>query len=238
MFCRLSFAFAGRREGRQPAQGAARLLERMGDVNLTAIEESEELQKTLRFSHQPEDRPRIGYRATGIGHRENQPGLAQALPRGLRRSQCQIPRVFPHLFRGGAPPRSHRRERPARDRVEIVANPPGKRFLQNIELLSAARRHSPRRLLSPSSWSSHRRSASSTSGCAAGRSQRGPLQRSRARDDGPFAVHHRHTQSTHDGDRRPSVRVTMEEPASQNWSRSTFGPYASRRRRCPETWPA
>ena len=63
------------------------LIDRMGEINLTAIEESEELQKRFDFLTDAEGRPRVGPRAARGGHREDQPRLAQALPRDVRRRQ-------------------------------------------------------------------------------------------------------------------------------------------------------
>ena len=113
------------------------LLERMGDVNLTAIEESEELQKRYDFlTNQKADlESAIARLETAI----------EKINRASRKRFREVfdavngkfQEVFPHLFRGG---RAHLALTDETDLletgVEIVANPPGKKIMQNIELLS------------------------------------------------------------------------------------------------------
>jgi hypothetical protein len=61
----------------------------MGEINLTAIEEFEELSK--RFDFLPaEDRPGGGARAAREGDRQDQQDLARAFPRDLRRGERQV----------------------------------------------------------------------------------------------------------------------------------------------------
>ena len=109
----------------------------MGEINLTAIEESEELQKRFDFLTTQRTDLESADLAAGGGDREDQPRLAQAVPRDVRRRQRQVPRVFPRLFGGG---RAHLALTDESDLLEtgvdIVANPPGKKVMQNIELLS------------------------------------------------------------------------------------------------------
>ena len=114
------------------------LIERMGEINLTAIEESEELQKRFDFltTQKADLESAIAQLETAI--EQHQPHVAQALPRDVRRGQRQV--------RGGVPAHVRRRARPAwcspttsdmlETGIEIVANPPGKKVGQNIELLS------------------------------------------------------------------------------------------------------
>ena len=81
------------------------LIERMGEINLTAIEESEELQKRFDFLTDAEGRPRIGDRPARDRDRAHQPDVAQAVPRDVRRGERAVP--------GGVPAHVRRRQAPA-----------------------------------------------------------------------------------------------------------------------------
>jgi chromosome segregation protein len=113
------------------------LLERMGDVNLTAIEESEELQK--RFDFLTSQRADL---ESAIARLES---AIEKINRASRKRfrevfdavNAKFQEVFPHLFRGGRAALALTDENDLLETgVEIVANPPGKKILQNIELLS------------------------------------------------------------------------------------------------------
>jgi chromosome segregation protein len=113
------------------------LIERMGEINLTAIEESEELQKRFDFlTTQKEDlESAISQLETAIER------INRASRKRFREVfdavNSKFQEVFPRLFGGG---RAHLQLTDDGDLletgVEIVANPPGKKVMQNIELLS------------------------------------------------------------------------------------------------------
>ena len=113
------------------------LIERMGEINLTAIEESEELQKRFDFltAQKPDLESAIGSsrRPSSSINRTSR----QALPRDVRRGQRAVP--------GGVPAHVRRRQASLgltdesdmlETGIEIVAKPPGKKVSQNIELMS------------------------------------------------------------------------------------------------------
>ena len=113
------------------------LIERMGEINLTAIEESEELQKRFDFlTAQKNDLE------SAIAQLES---AIEKINRASRKRfretfdavNAKFCEVFPRLFGGG---RAHLSLTDPEDLletgVEIVANPPGKKVMQNIELLS------------------------------------------------------------------------------------------------------
>lgn len=113
------------------------LIERMGEINLMAIEESEELQKRFDFlTTQKADLE------SAIARLES---AIEKINRASRKRfrdvfdavNAKFQEVFPHLFGGG---RAHlalsNEEDLLETGVEIVANPPGKKIMQNIELLS------------------------------------------------------------------------------------------------------
>jgi chromosome segregation protein len=113
------------------------LIERMGEINLTAIEESEELQK------------RFDFLTTQRGDLESAIAQLEAAIEKINRASrkrfretfdavnAKFCEVFPRLFGGG---RAHLQLTDESDLletgVEIIANPPGKKVMQNIELLS------------------------------------------------------------------------------------------------------
>lgn len=113
------------------------LIERMGEINLTAIEESEELQKRFDFltSQKADLELAIAQLETAIEK------INRASRKRFREVfdavNAQFQEVFPRLFGGG---RAHLALTDEGDMletgVEIIANPPGKKIMQNIELLS------------------------------------------------------------------------------------------------------
>ncbi|HXU81796.1 MAG TPA: chromosome segregation protein SMC, partial [Polyangia bacterium] len=113
------------------------LIERMGEINLTAIEESEELQKRFDFltAQKADLESAIGQLETAIEK------INRASRKRFREVfdavNTKFQEVFPRLFGGG---RAHLQLTEAADLleagVEIIANPPGKKVSQNIELLS------------------------------------------------------------------------------------------------------
>jgi chromosome segregation protein len=113
------------------------LLERMGDVNLTAIEESEELQKRYDFlTSQKADLESAIARLESAIEKINR-ASRKRFREVFDAVNAKFQEVFPHLFRGGRAALALTDENDLLETgVEIVANPPGKKILQNIELLS------------------------------------------------------------------------------------------------------
>ena len=113
------------------------LLERMGDVNLTAIEESEELQKRYDFlTSQKSDLESAIVRLESAIEKINR-ASRKRFREVFDAVNAKFQEVFPHLFRGGRAALALTDESDLLETgVEIVANPPGKKILQNIELLS------------------------------------------------------------------------------------------------------
>ncbi len=113
------------------------LIDRMGEINLTAIEESEELQK--RFDFLTAQRADLD---SAISQLES---AIEKINRASRKRfretfdavNAKFCEVFPRLFGGG---KAHLQLTDESDLletgVEIIANPPGKKVMQNIELLS------------------------------------------------------------------------------------------------------
>ncbi len=113
------------------------LIERMGEINLQAIEESAELQKRYDFltAQRADLESAIAQLEAAIEK------INRASRKRFRETfdaiNAQFQEVFPRLFGGG---RAHLALTSESDLletgVEIVANPPGKKVMQNIELLS------------------------------------------------------------------------------------------------------
>jgi chromosome segregation protein len=113
------------------------IVERMGDINLTAIEESAELQQRYDFltAQKADLESAMSRLETAIDkiNRASRKRFREVFDTVNEKFQ----EVFPHLFGGG---KAHLALTDESDMletgVEIVANPPGKKMLQNIELLS------------------------------------------------------------------------------------------------------
>jgi chromosome segregation protein len=113
------------------------LVERMGDINLTAIEESAELQQRFDFltTQKADLESAMSRLETAIDK------INRASRKRFRdvfdTINAKFQEVFPHLFGGG---KAHLALTDDSDMletgVEIIANPPGKKMMQNIELLS------------------------------------------------------------------------------------------------------
>jgi len=113
------------------------LVERMGDINLTAIEESAELQKRYDFlTAQKADLESAMSRLETAIDKINR-ASRKRFREVFDTINVKFQEVFPHLFGGG---KAHLALTDESDMletgVEIIANPPGKKMLQNIELLS------------------------------------------------------------------------------------------------------
>ncbi len=113
------------------------LIERMGEINLTAIEESEELQKRYDFltTQKADLEAAIGELETAIER------INRTSRRRFRETfdavNAQFEAVFPRMFGGGRASLVLTDESDMLETgIEIVANPPGKKVSQNIELLS------------------------------------------------------------------------------------------------------
>jgi chromosome segregation protein len=113
------------------------IVERMGDINLTAIEESAELQQRYDFlTAQKADLESAMSRLETAIDKINR-ASRKRFREVFDTVNTKFQEVFPHLFGGG---KAHLALTDESDMletgVEIVANPPGKKMLQNIELLS------------------------------------------------------------------------------------------------------
>ncbi|HXU06562.1 MAG TPA: hypothetical protein VN903_36655, partial [Polyangia bacterium] len=113
------------------------LIERMGEINLTAIEESEELQKRYDFltTQKADLESAITELETAIER------INRTSRRRFRETfdavNAQFEAVFPRMFGGGRATLVLTDESDMLETgIEIVANPPGKKVSQNIELLS------------------------------------------------------------------------------------------------------
>jgi chromosome segregation protein len=113
------------------------LIERMGEINLTAIEESEELQKRFDFltAQKTDLESAITELETAIER------INRTSRRRFRETfdavNAQFEAVFPRMFGGGRASLVLTDESDMLETgIEIVANPPGKKVSQNIELLS------------------------------------------------------------------------------------------------------
>ena len=138
--------------------------ERMGAINLTAIEEYDEPRQPARVHEHAEGRPRASARRSQGRDREDQPRLARAVPGDVRSRERVVP--------GGLPAPLQRRARRAQvtqadgdgePGVEIFSQPPGKEAAEREPASAARRRSPPSPSSSPSSSSSRRRSASTRS---------------------------------------------------------------------------
>ncbi|MES1204720.1 MAG: chromosome segregation protein SMC [Pseudomonadota bacterium] len=113
------------------------LIERMGEINLTAIEESEESQKRFDFltAQRSDLESAISQLESAIDK------INRASRKRFRETfdaiDAKFREVYPRMFGGG---RAHLSLTDEGDLLEtgvdIVANPPGKKVMQNIELLS------------------------------------------------------------------------------------------------------
>jgi chromosome segregation protein len=113
------------------------LIERMGEINLTAIEESAELQK--RFDYLTTQKLDL---ESAISQLE---GAIEKINKASKRRFREVfdavnekfQEIFPRCFGGGKARLGLTDENDLLETgVEIVANPPGKKVMQNIELLS------------------------------------------------------------------------------------------------------
>jgi chromosome segregation protein len=113
------------------------LIERMGEINLTAIEESEELQKRFDFL--------TTQRADLDSAIEQLESAIEKINRASRKRfretfdavNAKFQEVFPRLFGGGRASLQLTDEGDLLETgVEIIANPPGKKVMQNIEIMS------------------------------------------------------------------------------------------------------
>ena len=197
-------------EEEQRATELRGLIERMGEINLTAIEESEELQKRFDFLTDAEGGPRVARSRSSRRRSRRSTG-----PRGERFREtfdavnAAVPGGVPAPVRRRArQPVADRRERHARDRHRDHRQPAGQEGQpehraavgrrEGADRGVAAVRDLPGQAVAVLHAGRGRR--------AARRGQRRPLQPGGARDDRPVAVHPHHAQPAHDGDRRPAVR--------------------------------
>ena len=112
-------------------------LEALGDVNLGAIEEHEELRERFRFLEEQKARPREQHRPAARGDRQR---INRTSRKRFRETfdavNERFQKNFPRLFRGGkAWLTLTETEDVLEAGIEIIAQPPGKR-LQSVNLLS------------------------------------------------------------------------------------------------------
>ncbi|MDX2022205.1 MAG: chromosome segregation protein SMC [Deltaproteobacteria bacterium] len=113
------------------------LIERMGEINLTAIEESETLQKRFDFlTSQKDDLESALSQLEAAIDKINKTSRLR-FQEVFDAVNIKFQEVFPHLFGGGKAKLSlTNTEDMLETGVDIIANPPGKKISQNIELLS------------------------------------------------------------------------------------------------------
>ncbi len=113
------------------------LIERMGEINLTAIEESAELQKRFDFltAQKADLESAIAQLETAI--EKINKASRKRFKEVFDAVNIKFQEVFPRCF-GGGHARLHltNPDDMLETGVEIIANPPGKKIAQNIELLS------------------------------------------------------------------------------------------------------
>ena len=186
------------------------LIERMGaDINLTAIEEYEEINKRHGFLAAQRDDLE-----DAVGQLERAINKINRTSRKLFREtfdaiNAQFQITYPRLFRGG---RAHLALNGddadvLEAGVEIMAQPPGKKNT-TVEQLSGGEKALTAVallfaifLIKPSPFC-----LLDEVDAPARRRQRGPLQRDHPADDRAVAVHRHHPQQADHGDRRPPVR--------------------------------
>ena len=113
------------------------LVERMGEVNLTAIEESADQQQ--RFDFLTAQKADLESAMSRLETAINKINLAsrKRFREVFDTVNAKFQEVFPHLFGGGKAHLALTDESDLLETgVEIVANPPGKKMMQNLELLS------------------------------------------------------------------------------------------------------
>jgi chromosome segregation protein len=134
---RLSPASPGGREEEARMNELRGLIERMGEINLTAIEESAELSK--RFDYLTSQRADLD---SAIGQLESAiEKINKASKRRFREVFDAVNEkfqdVFPRCFGGGKAKLALTDESDLLETgIEIIANPPGKKVMQSLELLS------------------------------------------------------------------------------------------------------
>ncbi len=113
------------------------LIERMGEINLTAIEESEELQKRFDFlTSQKADLESALCQLDAAIEKINR-ASRKRFREVFDAVNAKFQDVFPRMFGGGMARLQLTDDGDLLETgVEIVANPPGKKMMQNLELLS------------------------------------------------------------------------------------------------------
>jgi chromosome segregation protein len=121
----------------QRAKELRGLIERMGEINLTAIEESEELQARFDFlTTQKADLESAISQLEAAIEKINR-ASRKRFRETFEAVNAKFKEVFPRLFGGGHAHLALTDEGDLLETgVEIIANPPGKKVSQNIELLS------------------------------------------------------------------------------------------------------
>ncbi len=122
---------------RERTEQLRELIERMGEINLTAIEETEEQQKRFDFlTTQKADLESAMEQLEAAITKINR-ASRKRFEEVFEAVNARFQEVFPRLFRGGrARLMLTNPEDMLETGVDIVANPPGKKIDQNLELLS------------------------------------------------------------------------------------------------------
>ncbi len=199
--------FSGNEE--QRATELRGLIDRMGEINLTAIEESEELQKRYDFltTQRTDLESAVAQLETAIDK------INRASRKRFRETfdavNAEFQAMFPRLFGGGHAKLALTDENDMLETgIDIVAQPARQEGQPEHRAAVGRRKGAHRRVAAvrhlPGQAVTVLRAG--RGGRAAGRGQRGPVQSGRARDDRSFPVHHHHAQPAHDGDRRPALR--------------------------------
>jgi chromosome segregation protein len=111
-------------------------IDRLGPVNMMAIEQFEELEARHAFLTTQRQGPGRLDRPDRRGDQAHRRDLEGAVPRRVHRDQPELPADLQHLFGGGRAGITLLDEQdPLESGIDIVASPPGKR-LQNVQLLS------------------------------------------------------------------------------------------------------
>ena len=208
-------ADARRRRGAGPAlrmtaeEAIAELrgkIDRLGPVNMMAIEQFDELETR----HVPDDAaqgPRRFDRADQRGHQADRRNDACALQGSVQAINTNFQQTFATLFGGGRAGSAARRDDPLESGIDIVASPPGKR-LQSVQLLSGGEKALTAIALmfaifryKPSPFCLLDEIDAPLDDANIGRF----VEMLRGMH-GPDAVHHHHAQPEDDGDRQPALR--------------------------------
>ena len=182
-------------------------IENMGAVNMMALEEFNECEQRFTFLTRERDDLLQSITDTQQAIKELDPITKERFEQAFTAINKNFRSAFHTIFGGGmAEMRLTEADSSGDAGIDIVASPPGKR-LQNILLLSRRREGDDRAGAADRDFPLPAEPVlySGRGGCAAGRSQRGPLHAADWGDERADAIHHRDAQSQDDGDRQRAV---------------------------------